>query len=344
MEKCLHLDEQNEFMRTLEEARQCLEEQEGGCAWAREACEAEEACSRPLSKLFQCKAEECASNIVEQGFEVKSFTDLINCLGRECGIGGDDGDQTPDMNTREECAAVLSNYCNVNPDEKACQTKCPYGCKTGDFCPCTNEACQSVYAAPMCSRLSGPCLEYSEKLKHLYLSAGYYQPRDEWNRERLANFLMDPPPDDLDILANLSPELQVLREQCNTVQANLADNINVCMKPSIDFCNTNEWDQGCHTDLSTCGDGIVTYHESCDDGNELNGDGCSSWCYPEQHFICPDQNEPCEQCLRDERADWGDERVCKFCVNERVNISSPCFAAECQSIEDFDSANACDDQ
>ncbi|KAL7543914.1 hypothetical protein ACHAXR_013362 [Thalassiosira sp. AJA248-18] len=346
-ESCSHLDEHNEFLHILDQARQCLDTDEAGCAWAKEECETDDDdCGKSMSSLFECRSEECASQVVEENVQNKAFTEVLNCLGRECGVGGDDdADHRPSMNTREECAAVLSTYCTDNPNEKACQSPCPYGCKTGEFCPCTIDACQSVYAAPMCDRLAGPCLEYSEKLKQLYLSSGHYQPREEWNRNRLAHFLMDAPPDDLDIVANLPAELEALRTACNAVHANLAEDISTCMGPSIDFCNVNEWDQGCRKELSSCGDGIVSWHESCDDGNQIDGDGCSSWCYPDSGYICPEQGLPCEQCLRDERAEWGwgDESICKFCGNPRVNVTSPCFASACQEIEDYGGAKACDD-
>ena len=47
--------------------------------------------------------------------------------------------------------------------------------------------------------------------------------------------------------------------------------------------------------------------------------------------------------LRDERAEWGDEHLCKFCSNDCVNMTSPCFASECQHIEDYEGAKSCDD-
>jgi len=34
-----------------------------------------------------------------------------------------------------------------------------------------------------------------------------------------------------------------------------------------------------------CGDGRVFYQQ-CDDGNIVNGDGCSSTCKIEPHYIC----------------------------------------------------------
>ena len=61
-----------------------------------------------------------------------------------------------------------------------------------------------------------------------------------------------------------------------------------------------------------------------------NGDGCSSWCYPDAGYICPEQDEPCQKCLRDERAEWGDETVCKFCSeNSRVNVKNGLTALFC---------------
>jgi len=43
----------------------------------------------------------------------------------------------------------------------------------------------------------------------------------------------------------------------------------------------------------TCGDGVLQGTEQCDDGNTVNGDGCSSTCMIEPHFTCPMLGKPC---------------------------------------------------
>ena len=37
--------------------------------------------------------------------------------------------------------------------------------------------------------------------------------------------------------------------------------------------------------VEICGDGLVLYHE-CDDGNQINNDGCSQNCQIESGYIC----------------------------------------------------------
>jgi len=44
---------------------------------------------------------------------------------------------------------------------------------------------------------------------------------------------------------------------------------------------------------SPCGDGVVQSGESCDDGNRVGGDGCSSTCAREPHYTCPTAGHPC---------------------------------------------------
>ncbi|MBN2574648.1 MAG: DUF4215 domain-containing protein [Deltaproteobacteria bacterium] len=42
-----------------------------------------------------------------------------------------------------------------------------------------------------------------------------------------------------------------------------------------------------------CGDGMVLRNEQCDDGNTVNGDGCSRICQVEANYTCPPQGGPC---------------------------------------------------
>ncbi len=50
-------------------------------------------------------------------------------------------------------------------------------------------------------------------------------------------------------------------------------------------------------DLSSalCGNGFQDGSETCDDGNVLNGDGCSSYCRVEFGWACPRFGQPCVQ-------------------------------------------------
>lgn len=44
----------------------------------------------------------------------------------------------------------------------------------------------------------------------------------------------------------------------------------------------------------SCGDGELQGRESCDDGNEEGGDGCSRICQLEANWVCPTPGAPCE--------------------------------------------------
>jgi fibro-slime domain-containing protein len=44
----------------------------------------------------------------------------------------------------------------------------------------------------------------------------------------------------------------------------------------------------------TCGDGIIERSEQCDDGNTINGDGCSRICQIEANWDCSTEGQPCK--------------------------------------------------
>jgi cysteine-rich repeat protein len=48
--------------------------------------------------------------------------------------------------------------------------------------------------------------------------------------------------------------------------------------------------------LSQCMDGVVDYGESCDDGNNAKGDGCSDLCLLEPGWSCSMPGYPCDPC------------------------------------------------
>jgi fibro-slime domain-containing protein len=54
-------------------------------------------------------------------------------------------------------------------------------------------------------------------------------------------------------------------------------------------CRPSGTTQACTT---SCGDGNIDPNEQCDDGNQANGDGCSSSCTTETGFTCTQQNNP----------------------------------------------------
>jgi fibro-slime domain-containing protein len=44
---------------------------------------------------------------------------------------------------------------------------------------------------------------------------------------------------------------------------------------------------------AVCGDGVIESGETCDDGNTVSGDGCSSTCEIEPGYACPTPGQPC---------------------------------------------------
>ncbi|CAD8179124.1 unnamed protein product [Paramecium octaurelia] len=72
------------------------------------------------------------------------------------------------------------------------------------------------------------------------------------------------------------------------------NNCSSCKINNLGFqsCHLCEINRGYYTDFennqcySKCGDNIKTIQEQCDDGNNFNGDGCSSKCQIEDGFYC----------------------------------------------------------
>lgn len=58
-----------------------------------------------------------------------------------------------------------------------------------------------------------------------------------------------------------------------------------------------------------CGNGIVESGEQCDDGNVLDGDGCSSVCAIEMDYICNSSPSICTSC---QYSSWSDWSVCSL--------------------------------
>ncbi|CAD8148757.1 unnamed protein product [Paramecium pentaurelia] len=78
--------------------------------------------------------------------------------------------------------------------------------------------------------------------------------------------------------------------------------------------------------FSVCGDGIRTYQEYCDDGNQLNGDGCDQYCNVEEGYVC---NLECQKInyiqilLQEYKFDsiYNSKRTIQLKLNQEVKIS-----------------------
>ena len=55
-------------------------------------------------------------------------------------------------------------------------------------------------------------------------------------------------------------------------------------------------DSSTPVDPTLCGNRKLDPGESCDDGNQSSGDGCSQTCQTEQGFHCSNLGQPCEEC------------------------------------------------
>ena len=87
--------------------------------------------------------------------------------------------------------------------------------------------------------------------------------------------------------------------RCGSVVYSLVYNGN--LHPCI-FCHVNN--DGCGGIQHVCGDRHLDAGEECDDGNHVNGDGCSSTCHPEFQPSCGDGHlDAGEQCDDGNHAD-----------------------------------------
>jgi cysteine-rich repeat protein len=115
------------------------------------------------------------------------------------------------------------------------------------------------------------------------------------------------------------------------------------------YCSTDNWYEGsglCLDDINVswvtavappvvCGNGILETGEQCDDGNVVNGDGCSSVCVLEVANICGDGvlNASSEQC--DDGNVVNGDGCSSVCAIELVNQTQDSF-----SFIDFESENS----
>ena len=76
-----------------------------------------------------------------------------------------------------------------------------------------------------------------------------------------------------------------------------------------------------------CGNGVLNLpDESCDDGNQIGGDGCSATCQTETDWICPEPGQPCVSTVK-----CGDGIVsgAESCDDRNTTSGDGC-SADCQ--------------
>lgn len=83
--------------------------------------------------------------------------------------------------------------------------------------------------------------------------------------------------------------------------------------PAIALVSVLTWAPGAWAVHQHCGDGVVDKGEGCDDGNRVNGDGCSAICKSEM-LPCGLPDPSAATCSRDAECGFGNECVRKGCT------------------------------
>jgi hypothetical protein len=267
------------------------------------------------------------------------------------------GSQSDSDNDRAQCAFDIAQYAK-SPDglldtalTKSCEqlARCK---KTEANCMCSNADVDKAVGMPLCDKAR--CLDYQNELVSLYAAKGYFQPGDSWRESFLhaRKVLKYKPGQKPTINFDLSPqeeqetEMVTARDKCGI---EYAASVKVATQKTIEYCNMpgREHSTLCRG-FSPCGDGVVSWGESCDPGP--NGDkawgGCERCEHIKQGFACAEPGKPCDRCVLDNRIQINaDDKAsaCQFCLNKKLkNMTSPCAFPQCQSISTVADANACD--
>jgi len=286
---------------------------------------------------------------------------VMRCLRAKCGGGGDKcfatgglfGNPAWDENDSRNqgsqsvgtCIAAIHDNCATNPTSPKCKLACPFTRCNGDACPCEESTCQAYYDADFNTLKS--CKPFFDSVKRDYVTQGFLYPESEWTR---ANFIKQG-------LANIAPSGDVVLSNATLAlaeQCSLDTEIISCVNTTMEYCNTEEGfnSQGCRA-LSVCGDGLLTWGEMCDDGNNAPyQDGCRECQWVPENFYCPGPGEKCEVCIMDSKSNnnnggqTGGQPVsegCPFCRNNKLKeLVSPCAHADCRVVNSYVTAQACD--
>lgn len=136
---------------------------------------------------------------------------------------------------------------------------------------------------------------------------------------------------------------------CATCTFDLSDDVTTLVSgsPNCTLCDTGYAGTPCTETTIICGDGIVEKGEMCDDGNTVNGDGCSSTCKLEWGFDCVGTKPTvCTKlCLSGEGYSEGSECIqCNDTLITGVSYCSTCDVSYLYTQATFTSnCTACDD-
>ena len=235
--------------------------------------------------------------------------------------------------SENECIEAIFDHCQSTPTDPACQETCPFTkCDVRAMdCPCDSSSCSAFYDADFEQRAK--CSAVFNQVLTEYAGQGFYQPEEEWLRERLLDDnAIQPKTNNTFVIP------QKVLDMASELGCNLLPEILTCSSLIIPFCNTRAGSRtlSC-TQLSTCGDGAVSWGEWCDDGNDNSyDDGCWGCHGVSEGYVCEKPGVPCERCDLDPRRRNPSEKSCPFCLNTRTgNNTSPCEYKPCQTVSDY---------
>jgi hypothetical protein len=258
---------------------------------------------------------------------------------------------------REQCAYDVAMYCKSaegKEDPTCLGETCEKRMKADPSLCNTVPNLKTYFSLPLCQKAS--CIKYQNDLVTLYGKRGYFQPGDPWQEGflRFQNALLYP--------KNQKPTLDwTLSDADNAVlaesKAGCQDTkaVDAYVQTIVPYCNAPG--RG-HADIcrgfSKCGDGVVTWGESCDPGpgSDPTFDGCQRCEHLKEGFACAQPGLPCGRCDLDTRIlqqSTGKDEACPFCLNNKLKGkgrdmgSSPCDCAECKEITSKEGARKCDD-
>ncbi|RHY23865.1 hypothetical protein DYB25_006270 [Aphanomyces astaci] len=278
---------------------------------------------------FTCTHPECNNTYIYQDI-VNTFAANQGCSGDQCITNylpsvcklGANVTNTSSAN-KLACTNRIVSFCASNPTDPGCGALCPYACTSQPNCPCRSDACAAVYKAPLCVRTAGACASFKASLKSELFRQRFFQPKSA----NLAYAKNNAGPPSGPFV--WSQALTDAKASCNAIVPQLGDNLATCVQTSFAFCNANPWQTGCQNDLSTCGDGFVSWMESCDEGNLTASGGCDATCRTAPRWECYQQGTPCKRCIHATgyKVDGvNPASMCPFCYNLIKNMTTPCSA------------------
>ncbi|KAH8074730.1 hypothetical protein JL721_2303 [Aureococcus anophagefferens] len=222
----------------------------GECPYAGGVCD-DAACSGDVALGAVTVSEDCGErSVVEQ--------DMAEYLRRFA-----EGEAPGTSTARPSARRVVVGGALTDDADDACAPPATCDCEGQGYtgCPCEAEGCAAVDAAPLCDRAL--CAPFKAEVVHAVEAAGGVQPVDEhWLRGAVApgTFAAHGEPwtmPDFDALA---------ASDAGTACGALARSVYDCVETTAAFCNEIDWEDEACGRASTCGDGLLTWGEDCDDG------------------------------------------------------------------------------